>query len=276
MIKISCIIPTYKPANYLWECLDSLINQTLSYNDFEIVIVLNGVVDPYKDEILDYISKHNEFSFLFLTTTEAGVSNARNLGIIKSTGEYLTFIDDDDYVSPSYLSELLNLASSTTVSLCYPLMFEDGTKNFQTFRITKSYNTLCNKENVDVYQARKFFSGPVYKLIHRSIISNSRYTTKLSKGEDTLFMFLISNKIKNVTFTTTNAIYYRRLRLESATFKKRSIIGRVKSNLIEMFYMTSYYIKDPFNYNLKLYITRILGGLYDILASVMNVKERYK
>ena len=59
-MKISVIIPTYKPKSYLWECLDSLVAQTFAKEDFEVVIVLNGCEDPYKSQIEKYIDEHKE------------------------------------------------------------------------------------------------------------------------------------------------------------------------------------------------------------------------
>ena len=103
-IKISVIIPTYKPQTYLWECLDSLRNQTLSHNDFEIIIVLNGCTEPWKSQISRYIAtKMQSMNVKFIHTEQAGVSNARNIALDLVKGEYVTFIDDDDLVSPSYL-----------------------------------------------------------------------------------------------------------------------------------------------------------------------------
>ena len=65
-MKISVIIPTYKPKEYLWECLDSLYNQTLSKQDFEVLLVLNGCDEPYKSNIRKYINNHCDFNTLLI------------------------------------------------------------------------------------------------------------------------------------------------------------------------------------------------------------------
>ena len=120
-MKVSVIIPTYKPQKYLWKCLDSLDNQTLAKDYFEVVLVLNGCKEPYDTQIKEYISKHNDLIINYIQTDEGGVSNARNIGIDVAKGEYVSFIDDDDYVSPKYLQRLLENSSSTVVTMAKPV-----------------------------------------------------------------------------------------------------------------------------------------------------------
>ena len=96
-MKISVIIPTYKPQDYIWECLDSLIKQTFSCDDFEIILVLNGCNNPWQENIEKYVEKNMRgMNVQFFISEMAGVSNARNLGLDNAKGEYVTFIDDDD------------------------------------------------------------------------------------------------------------------------------------------------------------------------------------
>ena len=97
-MKISVIIPTYQPKDYLWECLNSLTSQTISKDDYEVIIVLNGCDEPYKSQIQSYIDAKEGFHFSLIQTDVPGVSNARNIGLDKSKGEYISFIDDDPWV----------------------------------------------------------------------------------------------------------------------------------------------------------------------------------
>ncbi len=114
--RISVVIPTYKPGAYIWECLDSLGRQTLSKEEFEVIIVLNGEKEPYFSQIEDYARKHEDGLQVRLTYSEKpGVSNARNLGIDMAHGEYLTFIDDDDWVTANYLFNLFTKAEAGTI-----------------------------------------------------------------------------------------------------------------------------------------------------------------
>ena len=86
-MKISVIIPTYKPQAYLWECLDSLVAQTFSKEDFEVVLVLNGCTEPWKSQIQEYIdAKMKGMNVKFIHTEQGGVSNARNMGLDAAEG----------------------------------------------------------------------------------------------------------------------------------------------------------------------------------------------
>lgn len=260
-MDISVIIPTYKPQSYLWECFNSLTQQTFESKHYEIIVILNGCNQPYASEIQAYINSHPNNNWVYFQTDLGGVSNARNIALDYAHGEYITFIDDDDFVSPTYLEELFAAASPDRVSLCYPLCFEDGTKDYKEYHITCAYHALVNHKNVSVYDARRFFSGPVYKLIHRNVINNHRYDCRLKNGEDTLFMFAISDSIKHIAFTSKTAIYYRRDRIQSAVNRKRPRIDKIYSNIIQIKEYVKLFFGKPFKYNLLFLLTRVGGAL---------------
>lgn len=251
-MKISVIVPTYKPQAYLWECLDSIYNQTFPKSDYELVLVLNGCNEPYNTKILDWLSKHKDLNVQFFQIDTGGVSNARNIALDNAKGEYVTFIDDDDLISTAYLKELYEKATPDTVSLCYPYAFNDGDIEKQLpYSITKAYDYICKHKCKNLSSmARKFFSGPCMKLIPMSFIHDRRYDVRFKNGEDSLFMFLISDKIDKVYFTSKDAIYYRRFRENSACTRsktKREIIAN-KMNMIKAY--ISIYLRKPQKYSL--------------------------
>ena len=269
-MKISVIVPTFKPSDYLWKCLDSLQLQTLPYDQFEVLLILNGCDSPYSDRINDYIKKNNSLNIHLIQTDIPGVSNARNIGIEKSVGEYVTFIDDDDFVSRSYLEELLRVSSSNTVGLCYPLSFVDGEEIFTPYSITSEYREDYLGKLLPYKYAKKYFSGPVYKLIHKTIIANRRFDVRFKNGEDSLFMFLISDKFDKVSFTSKNAIYYRRVRNDSATTKKTNT-HQLVSNLSKLtLAYTKIFLSQPEMYSFSFYATRILGLAHSFIESLHN------
>lgn len=266
--KISVIVPTYKPQVYLWECLDSIYNQSLSKSDYELVLVLNGCNEPYNSQINDWLSEHNEMQVQYIQTDMGGVSNARNIALDKAIGEYITFIDDDDYISPSFLQELLNNSSEKCVAISNTIAFDDVTrKELNEYIIAKTFNKCLKKKSISIIDARRFFAGPVRKLIHINIIGNRRFNVRYKNGEDTLFMFLISNQIKQISCTSKNAIYYRRIRKNSANMYKRTFLERLNNsfNLIKEY--SSILIFSPQKYNIKLYVSNVLGALKTILVS---------
>lgn len=258
-MKISVIIPTYKPKEYLWEGINALADQTFSKENFEIILVLNGCCEPYKSEIERYlVDKLHKLNVTFIHTEQGGVSNARNIGIDNAHGEYITFIDDDDIVSPNYLENLLKVSSSSCIgcanSYCFIESIDEKRENF----ITKGYRR-CKDLKFSLYRYRCFLSAPWAKLIHKNIIGNNRFPLDLKKSEDSVFCMCISPDIRDMKLTTADTIYYQRNRDGSAMRTKTSVSKILKEHLyIEWKYICEW-CKRPFNYNFLFVLSRIVA-----------------
>ena len=270
-MRISVIIPTYKPQAYLWECLDSMVAQTFPKEEFEVILVLNGCTEPYKSDIERYIfTKMAGMNVQFIHTEQGGVSNDRNRGLDVAKGEYIAFVDDDDYVSPAYLEELYRVATPDTISLCYPYAFHDGALQEQLpYYLTVAYDSCKEHENnILTSIARKFFSSSCMKLIPMNFIKERRFDVRLKHGEDALFMFLISDRIKKLCFTDHTAVYYRRYRQNSALTMQRSLWKHIKNGLRLMALYTQIFFHAPLRYNFTFYVTRILGTVRAIASQI--------
>ena len=269
-MKISVIIPTYKPGAYIWECLDSLRNQTLPKEDFELILVLNGCKDPYYSQIQEYIDKNligNNVNFI--QTDTGGVSNARNIALDVAKGEYITFIDDDDYISASFLEELLSKATRETVAISNTKAFRDGSKEEVAYGLNKYFYIYRNGgDRQKFYKCRKFFSGPVMKLFHRDIIGNRRFDTRFKNGEDNLYMFLISDRLRYVSFSSELAVYHRRYRANSAMLRYRSTSERIRNSVNIINECFSIYLRG--GYSVNFFVTRILAEIKSILISILK------
>lgn len=268
-MQISIIIPTYRPGDYLWECLDSIRNQTYPAKDYEIIIVLNGCNEPYKRQIEDYKSQYLQGHNVVLVQTDTpGVSNARNMGLDVAKGEYISFMDDDDYVSESYLSELAKHAAPNVISFSNTIGFqtdEQGNKQFRNiYNVQRHYNERSPYGKQPYYKA-KCFSGPCMKLFNKSIIGDRRFNCNFSNGEDTMFMFTISDKMQYVDFTSKDAIYYRRFRPGSAT-QSYPLSSRIPNCLNLAKEYTRLYLSNIRRYKFRFYITKIIGIVKTIIA----------
>lgn len=268
-MKISVIIPTYKPEKYIWDCLESLVGQTFPKSDFEVILVLNGCCEPYKKQIELFIKvKMAEMNVVFVQTDTAGVSNARNIAIDKAKGQFLTFIDDDDYVSPEFLEGLYMTANEETISLCYPYAFKDGMPSVQlkyglTDAYEQSYKNGCKGLSS---KDRKFFSGPCMKLINKSFIQGRRFDVNFRNGEDSLFMFLISDKIHKLALAPRSAVYFRRNREDSAYRMKKSLTDKIENSFNLIIAYTKIYIFNFPKYSFHFYMTRILGAIKQVIV----------
>lgn len=266
-MKVSVIIPSYKPQDYLWECLKSLHTQTMNHDDFEILLVLNGCSEPYSSQIRNYIaSDMNGTNIRFIQTDEAGVSNARNIGLDNAIGDYITFIDDDDYVSPSYLQDLYSVASPSIISRSDAVAFtvdDAGNKIFDWTYVEHSSFKKTSYAGIQPYCNAHCFAGSCMKLIYRDIIGDRRYDPRFSNGEDTLFMFLLSDRFQYVKSASDSAIYYRYRRAGSAfrtyTFKKRlpNCIKRIAE-------YTRIYLSGIGRYSFKFYFRIVAGAVKTI------------
>ena len=106
MAKVSVIVPIYNNEKYLKECLDSICNQTLT--DIEIICVNDGSEDNSLKIIEEYKQKDNRI--ILINQDNLGVSAARNNGIKIATGEYIGFVDSDDYIDNDFYEKLYNAA----------------------------------------------------------------------------------------------------------------------------------------------------------------------
>ena len=270
-MKISVIIPTYKPQDYIWECLDSIKNQTFPKENFEVILVLNGCKEPYYSQIEEYITQNlKDLNVNLIQTDVGGVSNARNIALEVAHGEYITFIDDDDYISSEFLKELYLAASPDTISLCYPYAFNDGEPNIQLqYSITRVYDEYHTRTNLRLSsKVRKYFSGPCMKLIPMSFIQDRRFNVQFKNGEDSLFMFLISDKIDKLSFATRDAIYYRRYRNGSAVMKIRGTKERITNNINCIKEYTRIFYSGK--YNLLFYISRIIAEVRCVFYAILK------
>ena len=110
---ISIIIPVYNVSKYLRVCLDSVINQT--YKDLEIICINDGSLDNSLDILKEYSNKDNRI--IIIDKKNSGVSAARNDGIERSSGEYLFFIDSDDYIDNDFIEVFYNNAKKNDSDL---------------------------------------------------------------------------------------------------------------------------------------------------------------
>lgn len=268
-MDISVIIPSYKPGKYVWECLESLNQQTLANDSFEVIFVLNGCNEPWKSDLQKWFDVHPELNVNFIQTDTPGVSNARNIALSQIKGEYVTFIDDDDYISDSFLDEMLLVADTKSVVLTDSWAFMDGVEGFiDSFGPHIAYQKCNSVNDQNILHARSIFNVPWMKLLPSSLIHGVSFDTSFKNGEDSIFMFEISKNISNIVYADNKAIYYRRVRPNSATTVHRSITKLIRDNIRVSVAMVKCYLKAPFSYNLPFFITRVLAPLKSVYRTL--------
>lgn len=262
---ISVIIPTYRPGAYIYECLDSIAKQTLSAEKFELIIILNGYKEPYEKELHSYFAAYlSNISIKYIYTNEIGVSNARNIGIEAASGEYFVFVDDDDYISNVYLERLLEKVAPGTMVLSNSVAVIDGGSKNVRYKMSEIYDRYQSLPLPSLFECRSLLNGPCMKLIGKASIGPVRFNRNFRNGEDSLFIFEISSGIKQLAFTSADAIYYRRIRPGSA-MTSQSFHNKVLNAFRVSMMFTRIWLRAPFKYNFCFYWSRVLAPFRGLL-----------
>lgn len=142
-MKVSVIVPVYNVESYLEKCLDSLVNQTLK--EIEILVVNDGSPDNSQKIIDEYTKKYkNVKSFI---KENGGLSDARNYGIKYATGEYLSFVDADDYVHKDMLQKMYQKAKKNNLDIVvcdFFNVYEDGREEYMHSNLHYHENDVNN------------------------------------------------------------------------------------------------------------------------------------
>ena len=195
---------------------------------------------------------------LLIQIDTPGVSNARNIALEKAKGKYICFLDDDDLLSSNYLDDSLNKVSEDTIVVSKVALFSKVIGDIDRIHpITKLYNKFSKIEYSNLFEKRSFLSNACYKIIPRSIIGKNSFNTAFKMGEDSLFMYSISNKIRHIKFV--DAIYYRRIRAGSATQIKRSYYFRLSNTIKLLYAYMKIFLKHPLQYNFCIFLSRLIA-----------------
>lgn len=166
---ISVIVPAYNVEMYIESCLNSILNQ--KFSDFEVIIVDDGSTD----NTFNVCQKFKDERIKIFHTENHGLSEARNYGIEKSSGDYLTFIDSDDYISEFYLSDLMNSIEkfNSDISMCDYVSTPGDDCVFVRSDEEKVMSSMkCLSE---ILYQKKFINSAWGKLYKRNLFGNVRF-----------------------------------------------------------------------------------------------------
>lgn len=204
-MMISIIVPVYNAEKSLKKCVDSLVNQ--SYKDIEILLINDGSIDNSSKICQEYADTYS--SVLYFSKDNSGVSDTRNYGLKKAKGEYIMFVDSDDFVDPTICERLINSATlngSDLVACGYKVSIGDGYENViepcldKAFK-EKNYNHFLLNENKVM--------GSVWRLlIKRELTNNCKFDENIKICEDLLFTLEIVNKCDKISAVNEYLYYY--------------------------------------------------------------------
>lgn len=266
--KISIIIPVFNAEKYLDQCTTSLLSQSLAACEF--IFVNDGSVDDSRDIIENYQKQDSRIKLI--NQENQGVSAARNAGIISAQGEYIGFVDADDYVSADYFERFLEYSGADLIAIT-PTDF--GVNNSSLVKIVQFYQHMLTSDS---------FNSVCYKIFKRDLIIANRVTFPVGVclGEDAHFIMRFLQYTQTVALLPDNQGYFYRENQESATkspVKDYSVFDRVFSE---------FKLNHQKQYNIPLTVTEILDAklqklwktymaalsLYFRANSVMDKSER--
>ena len=213
--KISVIVPVYNVEAYLERCVESILQQT--YAHFELILINDGSTDS-SGQICDRLASQYE-NIKVYHIENAGVSNARNMGIQLATGSWVTFIDSDDFVTQDYLATLASAVEGLNVGFVIAPLHH--IKNGIVTDIpphsgkTELWSTEETMKELLMTTRTSFF--PVAKLFKRDLLADEKFNTNYHLAEDALFLTELLLKTRCSSVFIDKPVYYYDHREGSAT-----------------------------------------------------------
>lgn len=260
---ISVIIPTWNPKKYFYDLIDSLKNQTINNSLYEIIIIFNNTNSDIVELYSEYANR-NLSNLKIINIPDPGVSLARNIGLDNALGDFICFLDDDDIISHNYLENLYSLKDKNSIVVSNVLSFTEGLdkpkKDYLTFE--KDFSSI------NILKYRSYFSTVWGKLIPRNLVGNFRFNQSLKNGEDALFMYSFSYKVEKILSTSPSTIYYRRVRIESASRRKRKKYEIISNSLYQIKLYTKIFFYSKNRYSSVFLLNRYMAIIKKLLIDL--------
>lgn len=278
MPKVSVIIPVYNVEQYLRECLDSVVNQTLK--DIEIICVNDGSTDNSLSILEEYAANDKRIKVIDLKTN-IKQGGARNRGLDIAQSDYIMFVDSDDYIEFNTLEKFYNaiIKNNCDIVISYFINFSSDTSE-KSQKLCSQMEIYQNKhkKNTGLYHFDKNFNdyivGPVAKLYKKSIIDkyNIRFPENLIQEDEAFFWFYFSTI--NTIYYLNEPFYHRRIHIASTMYKRKYEYSGVM-DMIEILKCIHDYLQK---YNLydecKIYYENYFKSKYYIILGSCN-KQQY-
>lgn len=245
MIRFSIIIPVYKVEKYIAQCVDSILQQT--YQNFEIILVDDGSPDKCPKICDEYAKKDNRV--IVIHKENGGLSSARNAGLDRASGEYVMFLDSDDYHMNNNFLAVLNEeinAKSPDALFFQRIRFKQASQEYwiEPAPYPNEWKDFSTEEKlIAMSMEDKLDASAALKVTKREyLISEKLYFREGMFSEDIEWFFRYIQKIKSISLINEKSYCYR-LRDDSISHTLK------KKNLEDVFYSIKTYAEDIKNSN---------------------------
>lgn len=259
MPKVSLIIPVYNVSRYLKRCIDSIASQT--FTDFEAIFINDGSTD--NSELLCRTLIADYPNMRVLTKKNGGLSSARLYGFNKAVGQYIAFVDSDDYLEPKYIESLYNaiVHNSADMSICSYFLDNDSKKSVHTLCYDSKRN-IIEKQDVfkdyilpqlpDVYGKSQFIPSFMWlRMFKREIINEELFVSERDVyQEDLVFSVRSFRSIQRIAIVNV-PLYNYCINPGSLTMKYRENVWGMMANLYnEVLFNTKELMCDELKFRL--------------------------
>ena len=221
---ISVIVPAYNAEKTIERCLNSILRQT--YSNIELIVVNDGSADSTK-AIVENISK-NDKRVLLINVDNGGVSRARNIGIGNAGGEYITFVDADDYIDSGMYQSLIDIAVKYKVKIAH-CSYANDDENGNVISVVGGNNKLVvqnHDEAISCLLDGNLFSGALWnKLYHVSLFKTCRLDETIKHNEDILLNFQLFEQVDSSAYSDQPFYHYVSVQ-ESSTHSADGLAAR--------------------------------------------------
>ena len=201
---VSVIVPVFNAGDHLNTCLDSIVTQT--YDNLEIIIINDGSTDM-SPEVCDHYEK-NDSRITVIHKDNRGVSSARNVGLEKARGDYISFVDSDDWLELDAYEHLVECALNHGVDAVifeYFVDYKDGKTIHKNYNELNGFMTRSEAIETTISSVNRFACSKLYA---KKLIQNIQFNQNIHIGEDTLFSCVALNNADSIYYTAKPLYHY--------------------------------------------------------------------
>lgn len=267
---VSIVVPIFNASKYLKRCLDSIAGQ--DHECFEVLIVDDGSTDDSAEICQTYCSSDKRFKYIY--QNNAGPDIARKTGTASATGEYLMYVDADDYIAPNMLSRLYEVAGKTGADIvCSQIVRFDDRKEWLGSVSVEDLTTITEEsEKINAFFESGILIGTYYgKLIRRVVIQDYEFIKDGYIGEDITAALYMFDKASSIVIIPDRLYYY---------FQNDNSISHAKYTFRHAVSLNNYIrLRDEYvarDMNDRVRITGFFAGYQMAVATAMGRSGRYE
>lgn len=204
MPQISVIIPVYNSEKYLHSCIDSVLAQT--FTDIELLLINDGSTDKSGEICEEYLYKDSRVKVYH--KENGGVSSTRNYGIDIASGDWICFVDSDDYVAADFLKSMIYISDADLIISSFEIV--ENKEKWDNFIEKRTYNKNEIKDFLDRYIHTATLCAPWGKLFKKSLLRTLKFNQNISFAEDTIFVLNYLCSVSKIQLIDNWGYHYRR------------------------------------------------------------------